>query len=175
MPSYQAIFARPSAQWSGFVSEWVTRANTNFFICFQSTRSRLHTVRFWSLSRVISVFVGLYKKIFCFLDWFVQKMIQQPDGSCEVSFYKNLSRNSPLKSAIKYEKDIVSREYCIALHDDKACFQPNCRYHIKLIGDWKKLLRKLDVFCFQLTALSVYTFQLPIQWHKCCKEWTSFW
>ena len=28
------------------------------------------------------------------------------------------------------------------------CFLPNCRYHIILIGNIKKLLQKLDAFCF---------------------------
>ena len=28
------------------------------------------------------------------------------------------------------------------------CFQPNCRYHIILIGNIKELLQKLDAFCF---------------------------
>ena len=118
----------------------------------------LHTLRFWSLSIVFSVFVGLYKKTLCFSDSFVQKKIQQPDGSCDVGFYKNFSRNSLLKSAKKNEKQIVIREYCMVLHDDKMCFLPNCRYHIKLIGDCKKLLRKLDVFCFNYQHLDcLYT------------------
>ena len=42
----------------------------------------------------------------------------------------------------------MSKEYCIARHDDKMCFLPNCRYHITLIGNIKVLLQKLDAFCF---------------------------
>ena len=42
----------------------------------------------------------------------------------------------------------MSKEYCIAGHDDKMCFLPNCRYHIILIGNIKELLQKLDAFCF---------------------------
>ena len=42
----------------------------------------------------------------------------------------------------------MSKEYCIAGHDDKMCFLPNCRYHIVLIGNIKELLQKLDAFCF---------------------------
>ena len=64
------------------------------------------------------------------------------------SFYTNYSKNSLLNSANTYEKDIVSKEYCIARHDDKMCFLPNCRYHIILIGNIKELLQKLDAFCF---------------------------
>ena len=44
-------------------------------------------------------------------------------------------------------KNILSKEYCIARHDDKMCFLSNCRYHIILIGNIKNLLQKLDAFC----------------------------
>ena len=39
-----------------------------------------------------------------------------------------------------YKKYIVSKEYCIAHHDDKACLQPNCRYHSKITGDIEEML-----------------------------------
>ena len=64
------------------------------------------------------------------------------------SFYTNYSKNSLFISANTYEKYIVSKDYCIAGHDDKMCFLPNCRYHIILIGNIKELLQKLDAFCF---------------------------
>ena len=64
------------------------------------------------------------------------------------SFHTNSSKNSLFISANKYEKFIGSKEYCIARHDDKMCFLPNCRYHIILIGNIKELLQKLDAFCF---------------------------
>ena len=60
------------------------------------------------------------------------------------SFYTNYSKNSLFISANTYEKFIVNKEYCIARHDDKMCFLPNCRYHIILIGNIKELLQKLD-------------------------------
>ena len=63
-------------------------------------------------------------------------------------FYTNYSKNSLFISANTYEKFIVSKEYCIAGHDDKMCFLPNCRYHNFLIGNIKELLQKLDAFCF---------------------------
>ena len=63
-------------------------------------------------------------------------------------FYTNYSKNSLFISATTYDKFIVSKEYCIAGHDDKICFPPNCRYHIILIGNIKELLQKLDAFCF---------------------------
>ena len=63
-------------------------------------------------------------------------------------FYTNYSKNSLFISADTYEEFIVSKEYCIAGHDDKMCFLPNCRYHIILIGNIKELLQKLDAFCF---------------------------
>ena len=43
----------------------------------------------------------------------------------------------------------MTKEHCIARHDDKMCFLPNCRYHINLIGNIKELLQKLDAFCFK--------------------------
>ena len=64
------------------------------------------------------------------------------------SFYSNYSKNSFFLSANTYEKNIVSKEYCIARHDEKMCFLPNCRYHNILIGNNKELLQKLDAFCF---------------------------
>ena len=79
-------------------------------------------------------------------------------------FYTNYSKNSLFISANTYEKYIVSIVYCIAHHDDKMCFLPNCRYHIILTGNNKHLLQKLDAFCFNcqhvdcLYTLSKYRF-----------------
>ena len=64
------------------------------------------------------------------------------------SFYKKYSEDSRFIFANTNENYIVSKEYCIALHDDKMCFLPNCRYHIILIDNIKELLQKLDAFCF---------------------------
>ena len=63
-------------------------------------------------------------------------------------FLTSYSKNSLFFSANTYEKYIVCRECCIARHDDKMCFLPNCRYHTILIGNIKELLQKLDAFCF---------------------------
>ena len=104
-------------------------------------------------------------KVSCFSDAFVQKTTQQRGASGEgslrtggkmaavmlqliPSFYTNNSENSLFSSANTYEKFIVSKEYCIARHDEKMCFLPNCRYHNILIGNIKELLQKLDAFCF---------------------------
>ena len=65
-----------------------------------------------------------------------------------LSFFTNYPINSLFTSANTYEKNIVSEEYCIARHDDKMCFLPNCRHHIILIGNIKDLLQKLEPFCF---------------------------
>ena len=106
----------------------------------------------------VSFFGRFVQKVIvsCFSDSFVQKTTQQKaasvDGSCNVQvipgFYTNYSKNSLFISANTYEKFIVNKEYCIAGHDDKMCFLPNCRYHIILIGNIKELLPKLDAFCF---------------------------
>ena len=114
-------------------------------------------------------------KVSCFSDSFVQKTTQQRGASVEgslrtgrkmaavrlpviPSFYTNYSENSLFISANTYEKFIVSKEYCIARHDDKMCFLPNCRYHIILIGNIKELLQKLGAFCFNYQHVdSLYT------------------
>ena len=74
------------------------------------------------------------------------------------SFQTNFSKNSLFTSATTYEKYVVCKEYCIARHDDKMCFLPNCRYHIILKGNFKELLQKLDAFCFNYQHVdSLYT------------------
>ena len=64
------------------------------------------------------------------------------------SFYTIYPKNSLLIFANTYEIYILSKEYCIARHDDKMFFLLNCRYHIILVGNIKDLLQKLDAFCF---------------------------
>ena len=74
------------------------------------------------------------------------------------TFYTIYSKNSLFASENTYEKNIVSKEYCIARHDDMMCFLPNCRYHIFLTGNIKDLRQKLDAFCFNYQHVdSVYT------------------
>ena len=52
----------------------------------------------------------------------------------------------------------MSKEYCIARHNDKVCFLPSCRYHNILMGNSKELLQKLDAFCFNYQHVDcVYT------------------
>ena len=65
-----------------------------------------------------------------------------------LSFYTNFSENSLFISANTYEKYIVSKEDCVAPHDENMCFLPNSSYHIILIGNFKELLQKSDAFCF---------------------------
>ena len=62
--------------------------------------------------------------------------------------YTNYSKNRLFLSANTYEIYIMSKEYCLARHDDKMCFLPICRYRIILIGNIKELLQKLDALCF---------------------------
>ena len=99
----------------------------------------------------------------CFSDSFVQKNELQRMAAVMLqvipSFYTNYSKNSLFISANTYEKFIVGKEYCIARHDDKMCFLPNCRYHIIPIGNFKVLLHKLDAFCFNYQHVDcLYTF-----------------
>ena len=84
------------------------------------------------------------------------------------SLYTNFSKISLFISANTIEKYTVSKEYCVARHDDKMCFLPNFRYHIIPIGNIKDLLQKLDAFCFNyqhvdcLYTLFKYHFQCKI-------------
>ena len=88
----------------------------------------------------------------CFSDSFVQKTTQKSDGSCSVtvipSHHTSFSKNSFFICVKTFEKNFVSKEHCIAHHDDKMLFLPNCRYHKNLIGNLKECLQKLDAFCF---------------------------
>ena len=90
--------------------------------------------------------------VFSFSASFDQKSTQQSDGSCNVTIDSHLlykiSEICLLISANTYEKHIVIKKNCIALHDDKMCFLPTCRYLIILIGDSKELPQKMDAFRF---------------------------
>ena len=56
------------------------------------------------------------------------------------------------------KKNFVSKENCVARHDDKMCFLPHCRFHKILTGNIKELLQKLDAFCFNYQYLDyLYT------------------
>ena len=120
----------------------------------------------------LSFFGGFVRKVkvSCFSDSFVQKTTQQKGASVDgkmaavmlqviPSFYTNYSKDSLFISANTYEKFIVSKEYCIARHDDKMCFLPNSRYHIILKGNILELLLKLVAFCFNYQHVDcLYTF-----------------
>ena len=64
------------------------------------------------------------------------------------SFYAKNSEKNLFISADTYEKNLVCKDYCIALHDDQTCFLPVFKYHIILLGEIEELLHKLDTFCF---------------------------
>ena len=64
------------------------------------------------------------------------------------SFYTKLSERNLFISTNTKEKYIVCKDYCIAHHDDKACFLPAFKYHIVLLGNVQELLKKLVTFCF---------------------------
>ena len=103
---------------------------------------------------LLSFFRRFVQKVIapCISDSFTQKTTQQSDGSCNVTsdyqFLYKLSKNSLFISANRYEKYILSKEHCLARHDDKISFLPNCRYHIILIGNIKDVLQKLNALCF---------------------------
>ena len=64
------------------------------------------------------------------------------------NIHTSFSKNKLFVSANRYEKYFVSKEYCIARHDDKMCFLPNCRFDTILIEDITEFLQILDAFCF---------------------------
>ena len=101
----------------------------------------------------------------CFSDSFCQFLLRRKGSSAEgslrtggkmaaimlqsiPSFYKKFSEKSLSISASTYEKYIVCKDYCIALHNNKTCFLPTCKYPILLLGNVQELLKKLDTFCF---------------------------
>ena len=63
-------------------------------------------------------------------------------------FYATISEKSLFVSATTYEKYIVCKDYCIAHHNEKTCFLPDCKYHFVLLGNVQELRKKLDTFCF---------------------------
>ena len=62
------------------------------------------------------------------------------------SFYTKLSEKSLFISANTYEKYIVCKDYCVAVHK-KTCFLP-ARKYIILLGNAGELTKKLGTFCF---------------------------
>ena len=64
------------------------------------------------------------------------------------SFYTKFSGQSFFISAKTYEKNVVCKDYCIAHHDNNTCFLPARKYHVILLGNVEKLLKKLDTFCY---------------------------
>ena len=88
----------------------------------------------------------------CFSDSLVKQILKNQMAAAMIqvilSVYTNYSKNSFFVSANTYEKYNVNQEHCIACHDDKVYFLPNCRYHNILIGDIRELLEKMDAICF---------------------------
>ena len=92
--------------------------------------------RFWLFSQKVIVS--------CFLDSFYSENDSTIRCNCIVTsdsrLLYNLLKNPVLISANAYENYIVSKAYCIARHDDKMCFLPNCRYHLILIDKNTKVI-----------------------------------
>ena len=65
-------------------------------------------------------------------------------------FYSVYYTKSVHICANTYEKYLVSKDYCVAQHEDSICTVPNCKCHILLIAEKDKndLMQKLDTFCF---------------------------
>ena len=92
-------------------------------------------------------------KTLCFPVSFVQKKIQPPDGCCSYKWKPVFTQFFFKKQFFfflkTHKKKIVRKKYCIAHHDEKICFLPNCRFHIVLKGDIKVCYKNwADAFCF---------------------------
>ena len=92
------------------------------------------------------------------------------------SFFTNHSKTA-FSSATTDERNIQTKEYYIAHHDDKMCFLPICRYHNILTGVNRELLQKNGRILLQLPPrrLSIYTFQVSIQGRDCCRQRSICW
>ena len=130
----------------------------------------------------LSFLVGLYKKYKyrVFQIHLIRKRLNNQMAAVMLQvipgFYTYYSENSLFISAKTYEKYIVSKEYCIARHDDKICFLSNCRYHKILIGEFKELLQKMDAFCFNYEHLGyLYTVFKHRFSGKIVQECTTLW
>ena len=88
---------------------------------------------------LLSFWVGLYKNYNLFFRFFFRKRHDNQMAAVILqviaSFHTNYSKNTLFLSANTYENYIVTKEYCVARHDDKMCILPNCRFHIILIGN----------------------------------------
>ena len=89
----------------------------------------------------------------CFSEYSVRKTTQQSHGCCNGTCPSQLLQKSFKKgrviSANTYEKHIVTKEQGIVCQDDKLCFLPICGYHVKLMGDLKRLVPWMD--CVSIT------------------------
>ena len=80
------------------------------------------------------------------------------------SFHSTFSKVSLFKSASSFEKYIVSNNYCLANHNARVYFLPNCRSHIILTRDIGEMLQNMDAFCLtyqhveRLSTLLLYRF-----------------
>ena len=61
---------------------------------------------------------------------------------------QSIGKNSLFFSANAFEKQIVSKKYCLDHQQGKMYFLPTCRCHILLLGNVEELLQKLDTLCF---------------------------
>ena len=62
------------------------------------------------------------------------------------SFLANYSKNT-LFISNTYEKQIVTKEYCISHQGAELWFLLNCRHHIYMLGNDGELLHKVDPLC----------------------------
>ena len=96
--------------------------------------------------------VNLYKK--CYLvfqnDLFRKRLNIHTAGvrlQVITRFHATFSKVSLFNSSSSFEKYIVIKNYCLANHNARVCFLPNCRSHIILTRDFGELLQNMDLFC----------------------------
>ena len=76
----------------------------------------------------------------------------------------------------KFELEVINFVVCVL--DSYGKYDGNYDYNLLELNLYKltRVAKKTGYIPFQLQTrrLSVYTFQLPIQWQNDCQEWTIF-
>ena len=109
----------------------------------------------------LSIFDRFVQKVVanCFSDSFVLKTTLQTQSRFTATSISQLLRkvfkNSLFVLAKTYEKYSVSKEYCIAHHDAKICFLPNCRYHVFLMVTLKSYCRNWTFYVSNINTWTV--------------------
>ena len=84
----------------------------------------------------------------------IKKLSQQSNGSFKLTSHTQFScklfkKNSLFIYANKFDKYILSEEFCLAHHKDEICFLSTCSCHNKLSGDVEGSHQKVEATKFK--------------------------